>query len=103
MTRDIEKTTPFVKDPNGSTPADSVVLPKMFSHFDEAKHVKLPKWAGPLLGAAAVIHVIIFVSMWIKTIWDVEQLDRPKNNFDIAIAPPPHSQVYVPVVEEPNQ
>jgi protein TonB len=27
--------------------------------------------------------------MWVKTIWDIEQLDRPKNTVDLAIAPPP--------------
>ena len=27
--------------------------------------------------------------MWIKTIWDIEQLEKPKISIDLAIAPPP--------------
>jgi periplasmic protein TonB len=92
MTRDIEKTTPFSKD---KKPAQSgaakkaLTLPPMFAHYDAAKHTKMPKWAPPLLAGALAVHVVIFVTMWVKTIWDIEQLDRPKNTFDLAIAPPP--------------
>jgi periplasmic protein TonB len=92
MTRDIEKTTPFVKDKKdkpAATAASALAMPKMFSHYEEAKHVKMPRWAPPLLGAALAIHVVIFVTMWVKTIWEVEQLDRPKSTSDIALGPPP--------------
>ena len=96
MTRDIEKTTPFVKDKKpaakGAATAGAAkphVVPPMFLHYDAARHAKLPKWAAPLLTAALLTHVVIFLTMWVKTIWDVEQLDRPKATFDIAIAPPP--------------
>ena len=75
MTRDIEKTTPFVKDK--ATAAESVKLPAMFTHFKEAKNIKLPKWAGPLFSAMVAFHIVLFVTMWVKSIWDVEQLDRP--------------------------
>ncbi len=61
----------------------------MFENFNEAKHRKAPKWAAPLLGAAVIFHVVLFVSMWVKTIWDVEQLERPKTSIDLAVAPPP--------------
>lgn len=61
----------------------------MFDHFKEAKNRKAPPWAGPVLGAAVIFHIVLFVSMWVKTIWDIEQLDRPKTTIDLAVAPPP--------------
>jgi periplasmic protein TonB len=76
-------TTPY-RDPASPAPG-----PKMFGNYDEAKHRKRPPWAGPLLTAAVVFHVALFLSMWIKTIWDIEQLDRPKTTIDLAVAPPP--------------
>jgi len=100
MTRDVEKTTPFIKDkddksgarakapvdaPKGKRPA----LVSMFANFEAAKHRKMPKWAVPLLSAMLLFHVVLFLTMWVKTIWDIEQLDRPKNTVDLAIAPPP--------------
>jgi periplasmic protein TonB len=99
MTRDVEKTTPFMKDkdekpgarkksadaPAGKRPA----LVSMFANFEAAKHRKMPKWAIPLLSAMLLFHVVLFLTMWVKTIWDIEQLDRPKNTVDLAIAPPP--------------
>jgi protein TonB len=104
MTRDPEKTTPGVKDskqPASSgevdpkadqkkdpAPGGSMNVP-MFGNFAAAKKRKLPKWAVPLLGAMLMFHVVLFLAMWVKTIWDIEQLDRPKNSFDLAIAPPP--------------
>ena len=61
----------------------------MFDHFKEAKQRKAPPWAGPVLGGAVIFHIVLFVSMWVKTIWDIEQLDRPKTTIDLAVAPPP--------------
>ena len=61
----------------------------MFGNFEAAKHRKAPPWAAPLLVGAVVFHVALFVSMWVKTIWDIEQLDKPKTSIDLAIAPPP--------------
>jgi protein TonB len=61
----------------------------MFGTYKEAKNRKMPKWAGPLLTGAVVFHIALFLSMWIKTIWDIEQLDRPKTSIDLAVAPPP--------------
>jgi periplasmic protein TonB len=96
MTRDAEKTTPFVKDDKpprkpGSTAdvARRLSASPMFHNFEAAKKRKIPKWAAPLLAAMLLFHVVLFVSMWIKTIWDIEQLERPKNTVDLAIAPPP--------------
>jgi periplasmic protein TonB len=96
MTRDVEKTTPFTKDDKpgarrGKPPeiARRIELAPMFHNFDAAKKRKLPKWAAPLLGAMAIFHVVLFLAMWVKTIWDIEQLERPKNTMDLAIAPPP--------------
>jgi periplasmic protein TonB len=98
MTRDVEKTTPFMKDNKddksgarkkpeggGRRPA----LPSMFANFEAAKHRKMPKWAVPLMTAMLLFHVVLFLTMWVKTIWDLEQLERPKNTVDLAIAPPP--------------
>ncbi|HEU4731233.1 MAG TPA: hypothetical protein VFT22_25240 [Kofleriaceae bacterium] len=98
MTRDVEKTKPFVKeDKSGAAkarPADAPhrhvpLIAPMFGNFEAAKHRKLPKWAAPLLTAMLLFHVVLFLTMWIKTIWDIEQLDRPKSAVDLAIAPPP--------------
>src|SRR5262249_3557131 len=61
----------------------------MFANYAASKNRKLPPWAVPVLGAAVAFHIVLFVSMWIKTIWDIEQLERPKNRIDLAVAPPP--------------
>jgi periplasmic protein TonB len=97
MTRDAEKTTPFLKDDmkaaksaaSSASTARSRAVGPMFGNFDADKKRKMPKWAPPLLGAAVMLHIVLFVSMWVKTIWDIEQLDRPKNSMDLAIAAPP--------------
>src|SRR5438309_8385699 len=70
-------------------PTPKVPGPVMFEHYDAAKHRKLPAWAAPVLGAAVVFHIVLFVTMWIKSIWDIESLDHPQGGADIAIAPPP--------------
>ena len=97
MTRDAEKTTPFNKDDmkaaksaaSAASTARARAVGPMFGNFEADKKRKMPKWAAPLLGGAVAIHVILFVSMWVKTIWDIEQLDRPKNSMDLAIVAPP--------------
>ena len=88
MTRDAEKTTPFVKEdkpPSRGTkgsekpdPSAKAVpaLGHMFSNFEASKNRKLPRWAAPLLTAMLLVHVVIFLTMWVKTIWDIEQLER---------------------------
>ncbi|HSN30670.1 MAG TPA: hypothetical protein VLT45_30495 [Kofleriaceae bacterium] len=76
-------TTPY-RDPGPAAPG-----PSMFGNYQEAKHRKMPKWAGPLLTGAVIFHVALFLAMWIKTIWDIEMLDRPKTTIDLAVAPPP--------------
>jgi len=76
-------TTPY-RDPAPSAPG-----PKMFGNYEEAKNRKLPRWAAPLLTGAVIFHIGLFLSMWVKTIWDIEQLDRPKTTIDLAVAPPP--------------
>src|SRR5215468_4450940 len=89
MPRDPDKTTPFDKSARTSRPAVAHVVPHMFGNFDAAKKRKMPKWAVPLLTAMLAFHVVLFVTMWVKTIWDIEQLERPKSAVDLAIAPPP--------------
>jgi protein TonB len=61
----------------------------MFANYTADKHRKLPKWAAPILMGAVVFHLGLFVTMWIKTIWEIEQLERPKTSIDLAVAPPP--------------
>jgi hypothetical protein len=61
----------------------------MFGNFEAAKKRKLPRWAAPLLASMLLFHVVLFATMWVKTIWDIEQLERPKNAGDLAIAAPP--------------
>jgi protein TonB len=89
MPRDVEKTTPFEKQSGRPKPGARHVVPHMFGNFEAAKHRKLPKWAGALLVSMLAFHVVLFLTMWVKTIWDIEQLERPKSTVDLAIAPPP--------------
>ena len=79
----MSSTTPY-RDPAPPAPG-----PSMFGSYKEAKNRKMPKWAVPLLTAMLAFHVVLFVTMWVKTIWDIEQLDRPKTSIDLAVAPPP--------------
>jgi periplasmic protein TonB len=88
MPRDVDKTTPFEKS-GRAKPATAHVVPQLFRNFEAAKKRKMPGWAVPLLTAMLAVHVVLFVTMWIKTIWDIEQLERPKNAVDLAIATPP--------------
>jgi len=95
MPRDVDKTTPFEKSgrakPATAKPAPAKVTAHMFGNFEAAKKRKMPRWAVPLLTAMLAFHVVLFVTMWVKTIWDVEALERPKGVVDIAVAsaPPP--------------
>lgn len=50
----------------------------MFATFNQAP-----------LGGVVVLHVALFLGMWVKNIWDVEHLDRPETSIDLAIAPAP--------------
>jgi len=73
------------RDPGAPAP----LAGHMFGNFEAAKNRKAPPWAGPVLMAVVVFHIGLFLTMWIKTIWDVEMLDRPKTTIDLAVAPPP--------------
>jgi len=54
-----------------------------------ARKRKAPKWAAPLLATMAAGHLALFIGMWAKSIWDVEQLEKPKNIIDLTTALPP--------------
>jgi protein TonB len=94
-------TTPFIRDeaPDGKAAADPYRSPgtpkakveggSMFGNFDRAKNQKMPKWAPPLLTAVVMLHVIVFGVMWAQSIWEIEMLDKPKTQVDLAVAPPP--------------
>jgi protein TonB len=91
-----DKTTPFVRGelPQSPyrSPGDLKGSPQaigMFGNFAAAKNRKAPPWAIPLLSTVVVFHVVLFVSMWIKSIWDIEMLEKPKTTVDLAVAPPP--------------
>lgn len=73
------------RDNAPSAPLDG----SMFGNFAAAKQRKAPPWAAPVLMGAVALHVILFVSMWVKTIWQIDQLDKPKTTIDLAVAPPP--------------
>src|SRR5689334_15616736 len=62
---------------------------QMFDHFKAAKNRKLPPWAVPLFGACTLFVAALLATMWVKTIWGIEQLDPPKSSVDLAVAPPP--------------
>ena len=61
----------------------------MFQNYEEARNRKLPPWAAPLLISIVVFHLGLFFVMWMKTIWEIEQLEKPKTGIDLAVAPPP--------------
>ena len=61
----------------------------MFGGYAAAKKRKLPAWAAPVLIGAIAIHLGIFLAMWIKTIWDIERLEKPNIATDLATAAPP--------------
>src|SRR6185295_9809912 len=46
-------------------------------------------WAIPLIGGILAIYAAVLIGAWVKSIWDVEQLERPKNSVDLAIGAPP--------------
>jgi protein TonB len=101
---DDDKTTPFIRDegdPIGTLPkepfrghAPAVVgtIPRQAigTHYMEAKNVKWPAWAIPLIAFVVVFHVGFLGFSWASSIWAIDRLDRPAGAaFDIAIAPPP--------------
>src|SRR5580692_1160038 len=61
----------------------------MFDHFKQARRRKPPRWAGPVLGGVVAVHFALFFTMWVKGIWDIDQLDKLKTSIDLAIAPSP--------------
>ena len=111
-----DKTTPFIRDDDpvkvkmdakkaavAAEPADkaandpyrSAGVPadkkqgSMFGNFEAAKARKAPKWAAPLLIGVTAFHIVLFLTMWIKSIWEIEMLERPKTKYEISVAPPP--------------
>jgi protein TonB len=72
-----------------STPAARTDSRSMFGGYAAAKQRKLPKWAVPLLTSAVIVHVIIFLALWIDSIWQIEGLDRPKLTSKLSMAPEP--------------
>src|SRR3954466_7684470 len=97
---DDDKTTPFIRDEEDGKPAvdpyRSLGTPKVTvgpnsfgKNFNDAKNRRAPKWAGPLLTGAVLFHAVLFMTMWVKSIWEIEMLERPKTQVDLAVAPPP--------------
>ena len=72
---------------DAAPPAD--LVQSMFGNFAAAQHRKAPKWAAPVLIGAVIVHIGVFGAMWIKSIWDIEQLEPPKSSIDLAAAPAP--------------
>jgi protein TonB len=63
--------------------------PSLFSNYTNAKNKKMPVWAPPLMAASFLFVAFGLTAGWAKSIWDIEQLDRPKVSTDLAVAPPP--------------
>src|SRR5438105_14095693 len=61
----------------------------LFEHYRAARARKLPAWAVPLFVACTLFTAGLLFAMWVKTIWETEQLERPKHMIDLAIAPAP--------------
>jgi hypothetical protein len=64
-------------------------LPGLFEHFRDARRRRLPGWAVPLFAGCALFTALLVFAMWARSIWNTEQLDRPKHSIDLAIAPAP--------------
>src|SRR4051812_4134631 len=104
MNDDDDKTTPFIRDdeehgaPQGrpvdpyrtpAPPAQRGAAAGFGKNFADAKNRRRPPWAGPLLSGAVIFHAVLFMTMWVKSIWEIEMLERPKTQVDLAVAPPP--------------
>ncbi len=61
----------------------------LFDNYHRAKHIKLPPWAGPLLAGSAIFVAGLFLAMWIRVIWQIDQVDKPKVSTNLALAAPP--------------
>jgi periplasmic protein TonB len=107
---DDDKTTPFLRDEPGATPALPPIAPAAFTagpadagapivpkqlvvgtSFKSAKAARaMPRWAMPLIGTVVFVHLAFIGGSWASSIWQIERLDRPKGaKFDIAVAPSP--------------
>jgi protein TonB len=71
------------------TPAPRAEGAGMFGNYAAAKNRKLPKWAVPLLTTGVIVHLAVFVALWIDSIWRIEMLDRPKLTQKLSMAPEP--------------
>jgi protein TonB len=80
---------PMLESSPSAAARDPQAPNSMFGNYTAAKLRKAPPWAGPVLAAAALLHIVVFAAMWAKSIWALEQLDKPKSNIDLAVAPPP--------------
>jgi hypothetical protein len=63
----------------------------MFENYERAKKRKAPAWAMPLIVTGVAVHVALVMTMWIRSIWQVEKLELPRGRVSIAgfQAPPP--------------
>lgn len=80
---------PMLESSPSAAARDPQAPNSMFGNYTAAKLRKAPPWAGPVLAAAALLHIVVFAAMWAKSIWALEQLDKPKTHIDLAVAPPP--------------
>src|SRR6266850_5366614 len=61
----------------------------LFEHFRHARARKLPVWSVPLFAGCALFTAALLFAMWVKTIWETEQLERPRRVSEIWVAPTP--------------
>ncbi len=61
----------------------------MFENFENAKTNKRKTWATVLLTASVGFHAVLFVALLIRSFWVIHQLEPPKRESMVSVAPPP--------------
>ncbi|HEY4240168.1 MAG TPA: energy transducer TonB [Kofleriaceae bacterium] len=106
---DDDKTTPFIRDEESEkkpeakavvtpAPAAKAVVtpvtnagtrPSIFDDYQAGKKRNIPAWAVPLITIIVGAEAVAIGAGYVKSVWDIERLEKPKNSFDLALAPPP--------------
>jgi hypothetical protein len=61
----------------------------MFENFESAKVNKRKTWATVLLTVSVGVHAVLFTALLIRSFWMIHQLDPPKRESQVSMAPPP--------------
>jgi len=61
----------------------------MFENFESAKTTKRRTWKTVLLTVSVVVHAVLFIALMIRSFWVIRQLEPPKRETLVSVAPPP--------------